>query len=98
MEDILAITFLFGGGALFLISISPVGRAIADRIRQRGSAAAGDELTRLRDGQLAMFEEMERLREEVAELHEQVDFTERMLARGREERLPPGGEDGTQRS
>jgi len=98
MEDILAITFLFGGGALFLISISPVGRAIADRIRQRGSAVAGDELTRLRDGQLAMFEEVERLREEVAELHEQVDFAERMLARGREERSLPGGEDGSQRS
>ncbi len=98
MEDILAVTFLFGGGTLFLISISPVGRAIADRIRQRGAAASGDEMARLREGQLTMFEEVERLREEVAELREQVDFAERMLARHREERSLPPGEEGDRQS
>lgn len=98
MEDILAITFLFGGGTLFLISISPVGRAIADRIRQRGTAVGTDEVARLREGQLTMFDEVERLREEVAELREQVDFAERMLARHREERSLPAGEEGSQQS
>ena len=32
-EGILAITFIFGGGSLFLLAISPVGKALADRIR-----------------------------------------------------------------
>jgi hypothetical protein len=46
MEDILAITFLFGGGAVFLLSISPVGRAIADRIRRGRQAMPQEEVTR----------------------------------------------------
>jgi hypothetical protein len=33
VEDILAITFIFGGGTLFLLAVSPVGRAFADRLR-----------------------------------------------------------------
>ena len=37
MEDIIAIIML-GGGAMFLLAISPVGRAIADRIRRAGPA------------------------------------------------------------
>ena len=32
-EGILAIIFIFGGGTLFLLAVSPVGKAIADRIR-----------------------------------------------------------------
>ena len=37
MEDIIAIIML-GGGAMFLLAISPVGRAIADRISRAGPA------------------------------------------------------------
>jgi hypothetical protein len=33
VEDILAIIFLFGGGTLVLLSFSPLGKAIAERIR-----------------------------------------------------------------
>ena len=33
IEGVLAITFIFGGGTLFLLAISPVGKALADRIR-----------------------------------------------------------------
>ena len=33
MEDILAITFIFGGGTLVLLSFSPLGKAFAERIR-----------------------------------------------------------------
>jgi hypothetical protein len=83
MEDILAITFLFGGGAVFLLSISPVGRAIADRIRRGAHGVPHQDLERLREVQAAMYDEVETLRNEVAELREQVDFTERMLARQR---------------
>jgi hypothetical protein len=69
MESILAITFIFGGGTLFLLSISPVGRALADRLRGHAPPVADPEL----------LAEVEALRQEVADLHERVDFTERML-------------------
>ena len=42
MEDILAIIFLFGGATLTLLAFSPVGRALADRIRGHGAVPAYD--------------------------------------------------------
>ena len=72
MEDILAIIFLFGGGTLTLLAFSPVGRALADRIRGHGAAPAYDQ---------EMVAELQSLRTDVSELQERVDFTERLLAR-----------------
>jgi hypothetical protein len=69
MEGLFAITFIFGGGTLFLLSISPVGKALADRLRGRTEPAQDPEL----------LAEIDALRQEVAELHERVDFTERIL-------------------
>jgi hypothetical protein len=69
IEGILAITLIFGGGTLFLLSISPVGKALADRLRSRGESPPDPEL----------LAEVDALRQEVAELHERVDFTERIL-------------------
>jgi hypothetical protein len=71
IEGVLAITLIFGGGTLFLLSISPVGRALAERIRQKGAIP-------MRDPEL--LAEVDALRQEVSELHERVDFTERLLA------------------
>jgi hypothetical protein len=95
MEDILAITFHFGGGAVFLLSISPVGRAIADRIRKGSHGVPSQEIERMREVQTALYDEVETLRNEVAELREQVDFTERMLARQRSEGNLLGGGSGS---
>ena len=79
MEGILAIIFMFGGGTAFLLSISPVGRAFAERIRNQGASRPDPEL----------LAEVEALRQEVAELHERVDFAERLLAQRQEVgRLP----------
>ena len=69
MEGLFAITFIFGGGTLFLLSISPVGKALADRIRGRSGPVQDPEL----------LAEVDALRQEVSELHERVDFTERIL-------------------
>ena len=82
MEGLFAITFLFGGGTLFLLSISPVGRALADRLR--GKVAVPDP---------ELLAEVDALRQEVAELHERVDFTERMLLESHE-RKELGKEEG----
>ena len=69
MEALFAITFIFGGGTLFLLSLSPVGRALADRLRGRVDPGHDPEL----------LAEVDALRQEVAELHERVDFAERIL-------------------
>lgn len=75
MEGILAITFIFGGGTLFLLSMSPVGRAIAERIRSHGAVAAPDP---------ELLAEVDQLRREVSELQERMDFTERILLQNQE--------------
>ena len=69
MEGVLAVILLFGGGTLIALSISPVGRALAERLRGRGEPAQDPEL----------LAEVDALRQDVAELHERVDFAERML-------------------
>jgi len=73
-EGILAITFIFGGGSIFLLAISPVGKAIADRIRHGAQplGAGGTEPE--------VLNELEQLRADVGELQERVDFAERLLA------------------
>jgi hypothetical protein len=67
MEGLFAITFLFGGGTLFLLSMSPVGRALADHSQDP-----------------ELLAEVDALRQEVAELHERVDFAERILMKTQE--------------
>jgi hypothetical protein len=80
MEDILALILIFGGGTAIVLAFSPIGRALADRIRHREPAAAPDP---------AIQEELLRLRDEVSELQERVDFAERLLAQRNEPtRLP----------
>jgi hypothetical protein len=83
MEGILAITFIFGGGTLFLLSVSPVGRALAERIRSQGSKSAPDP---------ELLAEVDALRQEVSELHERVDFAERLLAQRQEQGKIGAGE------
>lgn len=91
MEGILAITFIFGGGTLFLLAISPVGKAIAERIRRQGGAALPEDVrAELDDFRAELLGEVQQLRTEVSELSERMDFAERLLAKQRDaERLPP---------
>ncbi len=87
MEDLLLISLVFGGGTLVLLAISPIGRAVADRIRGRASAAA----PAVSGAQEAVLDELQHLRREVADLAERVDFAERLLAKPRDpERLARG--------
>ena len=75
MEGVLAITLIFGGGTAFLLSISPIGRAIAERIRSKGAVP-------MQDPQL--LAEVDALRRDVSELQERVDFAERLLSQNQE--------------
>lgn len=76
---IISITGFFA----WMIAISPVGKAFAERLRTqaRGTEPSGHE---------EILAAVEELRREVAELAERVDFTERLLAKASEaERLAP---------
>jgi hypothetical protein len=84
-QGILAIIFIFGGGTLFLLAISPVGKALADRIRH-GTQPLGAGGT-----EPEVLNELEQLRNDVTELQERVDFTERMLSNKGAGQLPEGG-------
>ncbi len=78
--QILGMVFVLGPLATLAFSYTPLGRALVERIRGRGH--------RLDDGLLQMEDEIDRLREQVAsqdqrfeELHDRLDFTERLLIR-----------------
>jgi hypothetical protein len=75
MEGLVAIILIFGGGTAFLLSISPIGRAIAERIRSRGAVPMHDP---------ELLAEVDSLRRDVSELQERVDFAERLLSQSQE--------------
>jgi len=85
IEGILAIIFIFGGGTLFLLAISPVGKAVADRIRH-GTQPLGAGGT-----EPEVLTEIEQLRQDVTELQERVDFAERLLSQKQAAGQLPGG-------
>jgi len=84
MEDILAIIMVFGTGMVGIVAFSPIGRAIADRLRHKdGAALPSEELEDLRH-------HLSSLQEQVSELAERQDFAERMLAQQRDKAIGGG--------
>jgi hypothetical protein len=85
MEGVVALLIpivAVGGFFLWMMSLSPVGKAYAEKLRGQTAHGGGENPETL--------EALEQLRQEVAELAERVDFTERLLAKQREgERLAP---------
>ena len=85
IEGILAIILIFGGGTAVALGFSPVGRAVADRIRGKHALPETEELrAELAEHHEAQSEELQRVRREIAELAERLDFAERLLAQKRE--------------
>lgn len=73
-----------GGFFAWMIALSPVGKAYAERVKQRSKHDDDGDSEELRAS-------VDELRREVAELAERVDFTERLLAQKQAaEKLPPG--------
>ncbi len=73
------VAILIGGLAIF--TRSPIGRAMARRIEGAPSDEVQHQIA-------ALSEEVARLGQELAETQERVDFTERLLARGKPGNLP----------
>ncbi len=86
-----AVVLLFGGGTLFLLSISPIGKALAAKMLGRNTPVADDEETAEEVKELRReVDELRHTADQMAELGERVDFLERLMAKQREaERLPP---------
>ncbi|HXE84859.1 MAG TPA: hypothetical protein VN513_16155 [Gemmatimonadales bacterium] len=85
-----AVILLFGGLTLFLISMSPIGKALAARITGKKVLLEDEEIAALVKDLRQELDEMQHLPEQMSELGERVDFLERMVAKQREaERLPP---------
>lgn len=91
VEGILAILLIFGGGAAVGISFSPIGRALAARIRGQASGDADEVKGALAEHREALQAELDGVRHELGELSERMDFAERLLAQTREQALPKGG-------
>lgn len=87
MEDVVAIVMVFGTAMLGVIAFSPLGKAIADRLRgHRGDPAPLVEIEELRD-------QVAQLSQQISELAERQDFAERLLAQTREKgSLGPGAQ------
>ncbi len=86
-EVFIPITFFVMAGLVF-ISRGEIGKAIAHAIRVNATDApeGGGELT---EEMAALRREVEQIRLELAETHERLDFTERLLAQSRSpEQLP----------
>ena len=86
---ILGIIFVIGPVASLFFSWTPLGRAVIERLRGRAGASE--------EGLLQLQDEIERLQTQLAdqdqrfeELHERLDFTERLLtSRSDVEEEPP---------
>jgi hypothetical protein len=91
IEGILAIIFLFGGAASVGIAFSPIGRAVAARIRGQAAGDAEDVRGALAEHRESLQGELDGVRRELGELGERMDFAERLLAQTREQALPKGG-------
>jgi hypothetical protein len=79
MEDIIAVfipIIAVGGFFTWMISLSPVGKALAERLKHGPVPRDGVGTT---EEHAELVESVEQLRREVAELAERVDFTERLL-------------------
>ncbi|MGH7531896.1 MAG: hypothetical protein ACREL4_01285 [Gemmatimonadales bacterium] len=85
MQDVLAIFLIFGGGTAIAISFSPIGAAIAARIRGQSAVPESDP---------QVLAELDDLRGELAELQERMDFSERLLGQVRpRDAADAGGEN-----
>ncbi len=80
-EEVVALLGFFG--IIGFVVAGPIGRAFADRLRGR-SRDVSPELIEQMD---ALRDELQHVRQQVAELAERQDFAERVLAQARERGL-----------
>jgi Tfp pilus assembly protein PilO len=81
LEDAAAVVLLLGVGLIIAALVWPLIKAIARRIE---GGAAGAAMQAELEGLRERVSQLEAMQPRMAELEERVDFTERVVARGRE--------------
>jgi hypothetical protein len=92
-DALVAISLIIGGVVVVLALRGPLGTAIGDRIAGRGrgrgdAGAADDQIERLQG-------ELDDMKHRLTEAEERLDFTERMLARQRQQSAVGPGDLGS---
>lgn len=81
MEDVIAVAGFFTTVIVAFIAFGPIGRAIAANIHRRGIGNPGAEVLEQVD---TLENRIEALQQQMSELAERQDFTERLVAKGKE--------------
>lgn len=85
MGEVFAIIMVFGTGMIGVIAFSPIGRAIAERLRGKdANALPSEELDDMRA-------HLQSMQEQLSELAERQDFSERLIAQAKEKGTLSGG-------
>jgi len=83
-EGFIAIVGFFATILTALITLGPIGRAMADRVRSKG---AGGSIAALQDQLEEVITRLDDVQRQLGDMAERQDFTERMLAKARERGL-----------
>jgi hypothetical protein len=86
-EPVLFICGFFATILTALVTLGPIGRAVADRLRSKGAAGAIGAVQDQLDEVIARLDEVQR---QLGDVVERQDFSERMLAKARERGLLEG--------
>jgi hypothetical protein len=81
LEDMAAVALLLGVGLILAMLVWPLIKAIARRIE---GGAPGAEVQAELEGLRERVRQLEEMQPRMLELEERVDFTERIVAKGRE--------------
>lgn len=85
VEALAIVTTVLGGGTFLLITIRMF---LNYRLRRLGGG--GDQIAELSDAVQDLRRDLAETRADLADMHERIDFAERLLAQARDEgRLPP---------
>jgi uncharacterized coiled-coil protein SlyX len=86
VEALAILTMVLGGGTVLLLTIRMF---LNYRLRRLGGG--GDQIAELSDAVQDLRRDLAETRADLADVHERIDFAERLLAQARDERrLPPG--------
>ena len=90
MENIIALAVLgfFATVITALVTFGPVGRAVAERLRGKGAPGVLADIEERFDDQARQINDVHR---QLGDLAERQDFTERLIAKGRERGALGGG-------
>ena len=84
LPGVLAICGFFGTLITAIVALGPIGRAIGDRVR---SKALGGSIGAMQEQLDEVISRLDNVQEQLGDMSERQDFTERMLAKARERGL-----------